>query len=107
MNLASIYDRISILLGYQPSLIGVSLNYPVGHIIKNIQVAPDHIRPFTYRSFKELLEIHKFKILETLGREIKNYPKSLYYTIIYLLDKYVISRSPSLSIGVIAICKNT
>ena len=67
-NLASIHNRIALLLGYQPFSVMVSLNNSVGHLgFSAGGAAPDHIRFFTLRSLKELLKIHKFEIFEVKG----------------------------------------
>jgi hypothetical protein len=62
-NLASIHNRIALLLGYQPFNVMVSLNKSVGHLrLSASGAAPDNIRFFTLRSLKELLKVHGFKI---------------------------------------------
>ena len=67
-NLASIHNRIALLFGYQPFSVMVSLNNSVRHLgFSAGGAAPDHIRFFTLRSLKELLEIHKFEILKVKG----------------------------------------
>jgi len=67
-NLASIYNRVALLLGYQPFNVMVSLNNSTGHLCFSAGgAASDHIRFFTLRSLKELLKIHNFKILAVKG----------------------------------------
>jgi len=60
-NLASLYNRIALLFGYQPFYTNVSLRKSYGHIPfieniyrkKGIVPSPDHIRLFTVKSLKE------------------------------------------------------
>lgn len=67
-NLAAIHNRIALLLGYQPYSIVVSLQRPVGHLcFKATGAAPDHIRFFTLKALKNILKIHKFKIIKVKG----------------------------------------
>jgi len=103
MNLASLYDRFFILFGFQPSLIGVSLIHPVGHMFKGMKAAPDHIRPFVFRSLKQLLEIHKFEI-QIKGRRIANPPEIPFLSFFLLIDKFL-SLFPSLSSGFIVLAR--
>lgn len=72
-NLASIYSRIELLLGYQPHLLEVSnevanfgsgifgkFNNPKNELIH-------HIRGITYKAMKELAEYSGFRVLKTIG----------------------------------------
>ncbi len=100
-NLTSLYDRIFIFFGYQPSFIGVSLKHSVG-CMKGIKAPPDHIRPFAHNSFKELLKIHNLKILKIKGRRVENLPDVPFTRLFIAMDK-ILSHFPSLSCGLIAI----
>lgn len=60
-NLASWYNRIALLLGYQPFFSEVSIKYQVGYLFKS-PFNVGHIRLFTLKALLELLKIHKFKI---------------------------------------------
>jgi len=62
LNLASIHNRIALLLGFQPFNVMVSLRNSVGHL--GFSAGGAAIRFFTLRSLKELLMIHKFEVLE-------------------------------------------
>ncbi len=104
MNLASIYDRVSILLGYQPSVIGVSLRHPFGHLMKGIKAAPDHIRPFTYRALIQMLKYYNFDVLKVKGRAISHYPETRLKPLIRSFDRLV-TKIPQLSCGVIVVCQ--
>ena len=96
-NLGSIYNRIALLLGFQPYSVMVSLNNSVGHLgFSAGGAAPDHIRFFTLRSLKELLKIHKFDILDVKG-SCAMLPKNMRFSpLVSAMDKAV-SLFPSLS----------
>jgi SAM-dependent methyltransferase len=64
-NLGSLYNRLCLLLGYQPFGSEVSLYHDVGHLFR-IGTA-GHIRCFTLRSLKELTLIHGFKVYKVVG----------------------------------------
>jgi len=68
-NLASLVNRVSLLLGYQPLLTDVSLRHNVGklHYTGRPGRGGGHIRVFTKRALKELLRLHRFQILELTG----------------------------------------
>lgn len=65
-NLAAWYNRIALLLGFQPHFTEVSLRHNVGKLyygtLKTDSHAAlgGHIRIFTYTAIKRLLEIHGF-----------------------------------------------
>ena len=63
-NLGSLYNRLCLLLGYQPFGSEVSLYHDVGHLFR-IGTA-GHIRCFTLRSLKELTLIHGFKVYKVV-----------------------------------------
>lgn len=65
-NLAAWYDRLSLLLGFQPHWAGVSLRYAHVGKLKKMN-SGDHIRHFTYRALRQLVVIHRFVILQALG----------------------------------------
>lgn len=67
-NLASWYNRIFLLLGYQPLFTEVSLRHGVGHPFPFLPFG--HIRAFTLRALSELARIHKFKIVSKIGTGI-------------------------------------
>lgn len=79
-NLASIYGRIELLLGYQPHVLEVSnrngrlgggifgrLNNPSGKTVH-------HIRGITYAAMRELVEYHNFTIVKALGYSYRSFP---------------------------------
>lgn len=64
-NLASWFNRLSLLFGYQPIFSDVSLKYSFGHLWK---LAPmGHLRLYTYRSLRQMVEIFGFKIIDAQG----------------------------------------
>lgn len=66
-NLASLVNRLALLLGYQPFFTDVSLRYHVGKLRPMDSEGGGHIRIFTKRALEELLMRHKFSILEISG----------------------------------------
>jgi len=94
-NLASWHNRIAILLGYQPHYSEVSTKYNVGKLLAtNKHDVSGHIRLFTLRALRELLEIYKFRIARVFG-----------YGTNFFLDKYIFNFFPSLSTGLIIMCR--
>lgn len=65
-NLASWYNRIFLLLGYQPLFTEVSLKHGVGHPF-DWWLGAGHIRLFTLRALTKLVKIHNFKIDSIIG----------------------------------------
>jgi len=104
-NLASIHNRITLLFGYQPYSVLVSLNKPVGHFWFSAGgAAPDHIRFFTLRSLKELLKVHGFKILVMKGA-CAQLPKNMRFRDLFrTMDKFF-AKFPDLSYRVIIACQ--
>ena len=68
-NLASWVNRATLLLGYQPYNVEVSTETVAGvPYRKGVFGAPSgHIRAFTLRALKELLEYHGFKVVKAAG----------------------------------------
>lgn len=64
-NLSSWYNRVLLLFGFQPFFTDFSLKHSVGHFF---QIEPTgHLMVGTLKAVKELLKIHKFKIMEEIG----------------------------------------
>ena len=104
-NLASFHNRIALLFGYQPPAIPVSLTNSVGHFVTNAKgAAPDHIRFFTLRSLKELLKIHKFKILEVKG-SCAMLPENMRFRRLFKAVDKIFTVFPSLSYRVVILCQ--
>ena len=68
-NLASWYNRIFLLLGYQPLFTEVSRRHEVGYPFPffSKEGRGGHIRVFTFKALRELVIIHKFKIVFATG----------------------------------------
>ena len=67
-NLASWANRIAMLLGYQPYNVETSTEIYAGVLIKWKGLRPiGHIRAYTLKALKELLDYHKFKIIKVKG----------------------------------------
>ena len=72
-NLASIYARIELLLGFQPHVLEVSNIYGnfgtgiFGELNNKAGVSIHHIRGFTLRAIKEMLSYYNFQIIKVYG----------------------------------------
>ena len=100
-NLASIHNRLALLLVFQPFNVMVSLNNSVGHLgFSASGAAPDHIRFFTLRSLKELLKLHKFEILEVKGSCAMLPEDMMFKRVVRAVDKFL-TMFPGLSYRVI------
>lgn len=68
-NLACWYNRIALVLGWQPFDTSVSFRYEVGRpkFLVSEYGCRDHLRVFTFRALRELLETRGFKIVESKG----------------------------------------
>ncbi len=66
-NLASWFNRASLLFGYQPIFTEVSAEANAGHIINLTGHPAGHIRMFTYRALKEVIERNEWKIEKAIG----------------------------------------
>jgi len=81
-NLAWWVNRIVLLLGYQPYWSEVSTRYNVGKLFRSInQPLSGHLRLYTLKALKELLELHKFKVITVKGVA---YPHNKF---LYLIEK--------------------
>jgi len=81
-NLASIYSRVELLLGFQPHILEVSnVCGNFGNIFfgkrNNQNSTIHHIRGITYKAMKEMVDYHGFEILKTIGYEWRL--KKLFY----------------------------
>jgi methionine biosynthesis protein MetW len=65
-NLASWYNRLVLLFGYQPFFTEVSTRGGAGHLFP-FWLNAGHLRLFTLRALKEVLARHDFKIGEIFG----------------------------------------
>lgn len=69
-NLASWYNRILLLLGYQPHHTDVSFWHNVGKLKPIADGASGHLRVFTLRALKELLAIHRLTPVSIHGATV-------------------------------------
>lgn len=98
-NLASIYCRFELLLGFQPHVLEVSNingNFGAGvfgRMNNKTNLSIHHIRGITHRAMKEMLQFNKFEILKIYGYDHR-IPK---------LSKHI----PSLSTVNVIIAKKT
>ena len=82
-NLASIYARFELLLGYQPHILEVSNEYPnfgtgiFGRLNNKNNEPLHHIRGITYRAMVAMLKFHGFKVIKVIGYEYRL--KKLFY----------------------------
>lgn len=69
-NLASWYNRLLLLFGYQPHHTDVSFWHNVGKLRPLVDGASGHLRVFTLRALKELLAIHHLKPVSIEGATV-------------------------------------
>jgi hypothetical protein len=71
-NLAGWYNRIALLLGWQPFETSVSPHHEVGRpgFLVSDWGCRDHLRVFTYRAIRELVRQHDFELLSAAGVDI-------------------------------------
>lgn len=115
-NLASIYNRFALLLGYQPFDTYVSLKYPVGHLYEGtykidedntyIQ-GSDHIRPFALRSLLLILKKHNFLILRIHGASDTIHTNNLLLISLVKIIDYIIVQVPPLSRNIVIVVQKT
>ncbi len=95
-NLASWYNRLILLMGYQPFETAASLSHPrAGKIragaLSNAHSVSDlggeHIRVMTLKALKDLLKIHNYQILKIEGAHGTDNSKSLLLRIVQFLDQ--------------------
>lgn len=104
-NLASWYNRISLLLGYQPFWADVSNKYGVGYLLP--MGTAGHIRLFTLKALKQLVNKYNFSVIKVFGLPINtnnpNYGKC--FNLISLIANKVTSIFPSLSSDMMVILR--
>lgn len=109
-NLAAWFNRIALLLGWQPFHTAVSFRYEVGRpkFLSSEGARLDHLRVFTYRALRELLTFHRFRILEFAGSPLMDgfdsssmkSARGVLARVLSPLDA-VLSRVPAFSSGII------
>jgi len=85
-------NRLALLFGYQPYWSECSTMYNVGKFRRNLNIPlSGHLRLYTYRALKQLLELHGFRVIASKGVAYNNLPSVFKH-----LDN-LISRMPSLA----------
>jgi SAM-dependent methyltransferase len=95
-NLASLVNRLSLLLGFQPFLTDVSLRHNVGKLCSMSPGGSGHIRMFTRRALQQLLRLHSFQILEVVGARALESAYSSYPFYLRMIDG-VLGRFPTIA----------
>ncbi len=102
-NLASWFNRISILIGYQPIFSDVALKHSFGHLWK---VDPmGHLRLYTYRGLRQLIEAHQFKVTKGMGIGINSkIGFGMAHPLIRRIANFVF-RGPSINSGILILAE--
>lgn len=116
-NLAVWYNRIALLMGWQPFDTSVSFRHEVGRpkFLVTDYGCRDHLRVFTYGALRELLSILGFRILDVEGCRLADSlgpsadrntrpVRNALYKILFPLDS-LLSRRPSLATRVVVAFK--
>lgn len=100
-NMASWFNRISLVLGFQPVFSDISLRHAYGHFWKMEPMG--HLRLFVLRSLRMLLEACGFEVLDVKGIGIN--PRvgfgEAHRVIVSIMN--FIFRSPTLSSGILVV----
>ena len=102
-NLAAWYNRIILLLGYQPFWTDASLKYPYVGKLKKYVGDGQHLRVSTFRSTKELLKLHGYEIKCVKGTFAANME---ILQILGFIEK-ISWKIPSLSSDLVFVCKKS
>jgi len=74
-NLAWWLNRLALLFGYQPYWSEVSTLYNVGKFRRDQRLPlSGHLRLYTHRALKQLLELHGFRVIASKGITYNNLP---------------------------------
>jgi SAM-dependent methyltransferase len=94
-NLSSWINRMYLLLGYQPPDMETSTKIRVGLPRRRNEPLSGHIRPFTARAIRELLEYHKYVVLKVCGfpHNKRSLPKIIYPVDKLLAKRYTLANS--------------
>jgi methionine biosynthesis protein MetW len=99
-NLAWWVNRLILLLGYQPYWSECSTVYNVGKFKRDLRrPISGHLRLYTYRALKQLLELYDFKVVASKGVTYSNLPFLFSY-----IDQ-IISMIPSMAQIIIIIAQ--
>jgi SAM-dependent methyltransferase len=109
-NLSSLYNRLALLIGYEPFTNNPSLRYPLGHITEfepgrpDIVPSGDHIRVMTLKSLRMMLNLHSFVVTDIRGDEAVFRANSTFLKLVRSFD-VLVRKAPRLSYRVVAFCK--
>lgn len=95
-NLASWRNRVSLLLGWQPVDSEVSTRYRVGNPRAPKSLPSGHIRVFTSRALRELVEHYGFLVERLTGFRAWSSHHDALERITHLLDRFVALARPTL-----------
>jgi len=104
-NLAWWVNRLVLLVGYQPYFTNVSLRYDVGKPMRNplsTGCRGEHIRLFTVRALRQLLEFYGFRIIKIRGASDRLLPKLL-----FTIDKLIAKIRPQLGAHMVVLAIKT
>jgi methionine biosynthesis protein MetW len=100
-NLGAWYNRMALVLGYQPYAVTVSLeHYNVGKFYSPRPGGSEHIRFFTSRALVDLLKCHHFKIRRVVGACVSpSYylPRDSWLSSLVLVGEKFFAKFPSLA----------
>lgn len=102
-NLASFWNRIFIILGYQPHQLGVSMRKSYGNPFLKWDRFWGHTKVFTYKAMKEFLLDNGLEIVKIYGEFIRNEHDGKFKRAL----RNFMSKFPSLSEDLVCICRKT
>lgn len=107
-NITSLFNRIAVLLGFQPFSTNVSTKFSIGHLYeektsKSVH-SSDHIRVFTVNSLSELLKRYNFIILTRRGIGARYYSENVITKLAKVINK-MLYYAPTLASSVVIIAK--
>ena len=104
-NLSSWYNRIALLLGYQPFFAESSTKHSVGQMFP-LGAGSGHIRVGTYRALVNLFAIYNFKIVKVFGFGVnEKLGLGKKYRIIIKPINFLLKKFPSISSDLMFVLK--
>lgn len=106
-NLASWYNRLALLFGWQPAGSGVSLHYDLGRpkFFLFGEGSTAHLRLYTRRALREFLLAKNFAVLDILGDSAVKKVWHGFYMPLYMLNRVLACVFPSLAGGQVVAAK--
>ncbi len=104
-NLASWYNRVALLFGYQPFFTEVSTRNGYGHALP-FWLNAGHLRLFTLKALKEILVSHGFKIEAVRGFGINTglgFGKRFSWIVKFM--NFILTPFPALASNIMVVCK--